>query len=81
MTQPTSTCETATEDRRLPLGGLLALATIGFVTVMTEAMPAGILPAMSADLGVTEAAAGQTVTIYAIGSGVAALPLTAVTIR
>ncbi|GAA1741845.1 MFS transporter [Isoptericola hypogeus] len=74
------TRETAHDDARLPLGGLLALATIGFITVMTEAMPAGILPAMSADLGVTEAAAGQTVTIYAIGSGAAALPLTAATI-
>lgn len=47
---------------------------------MTEALPAGILPAMSGDLGVTEAAAGQTVTIYAIGSALAAVPLTAATI-
>ena len=46
---------------------------------MTEALPAGILPAMSADLGVTEAAAGQTVTVYAIGSALAAVPLTAAT--
>lgn len=80
MTILPRTRETAADERRLPLGGLLALATIGFITVMTEAMPAGILPAMSADLGVTEAAAGQTVTIYAIGSGLAALPLTAATI-
>lgn len=47
---------------------------------MTEALPAGILPAMSGDLGVTEAAAGQTVTVYAIGSALAAVPLTAATI-
>lgn len=80
MTHPSQTRDTAPGSSRLPLGGLLALATIGFITVMTEAMPAGILPAMSADLGVTEAAAGQTVTIYAIGSGAAALPLTAATI-
>jgi predicted MFS family arabinose efflux permease len=65
---------------RLPLAGLLALGTAGFITIMTEALPAGILPAMSADLGVTEAAAGQTVTVYAIGSALAAVPLTAATI-
>ena len=47
---------------------------------MTEALPAGILPAMSGDLGVTEAAAGQTVTVYAIGSALAAIPLTTATI-
>ncbi|NDK92621.1 MFS transporter [Gordonia desulfuricans] len=64
----------------MPLAGLLALATAGFITIMTEALPAGILPGMSADLGVTEAAAGQTVTVYAIGSALAAVPLTAATI-
>ncbi len=47
---------------------------------MTEALPAGILPAMSRDLGVTESAAGQTVTVYALGSALAAVPLTALTI-
>lgn len=62
------------------MAGLLALGTAGFVTIMTEALPAGILPAMSADLGVTEAAAGQTVTVYAIGSAIAAVPLTTATI-
>jgi predicted MFS family arabinose efflux permease len=65
---------------RLPLAGLLALGAAGFITIMTEALPAGILPAMSEDLGVTEAATGQTVTVYAIGSALAAVPLTAATI-
>ena len=63
------------------MAGLLALGTAGFITIMTEALPAGILPAMSSDLGVTEAATGQTVTVYAIGSAVAAVLLTAATIR
>lgn len=66
---------------KLPLAGLIALGTAGFITIMTEALPAGILPSMSADLGVSEAAAGQTVTLYAIGSALAAVPLTAATIR
>nr|WP_240921430.1 MFS transporter [Microbacterium excoecariae] len=35
---------------------------------------------MSADLGVTPSAAGQTVTVYAIGSAAAAIPLTMATI-
>ena len=64
---------------RLPLSGLLALATAGFITILTEAMPAGLLPQMGADLGVSEALVGQLVTLYAIGSLLAAIPLTIAT--
>ncbi|MGI8308865.1 MFS transporter [Saccharopolyspora hattusasensis] len=64
---------------RLPLRALLALATAAFITVLTEALPAGVLPAMSAGLGVGESAMGQAVTIYAIGTAVAAIPLSAAT--
>jgi len=80
MTQLQHSPPRVSRPDRLPLAGLLALGTAGFITIMTEALPAGILPAMSADLGVTEAAAGQTVTVYAIGSALAAVPLTAATI-
>ncbi|WP_236809151.1 MFS transporter [Amycolatopsis albispora] len=64
---------------RLPLPALLALTTAAFITVLTEALPAGVLPALGADLGVVESAAGQTVTVYAIGTAVAAIPLSAAT--
>ncbi|WP_175924049.1 MFS transporter [Burkholderia latens] len=69
-----------TEARvRLPVANLLALATAGFITVLTEALPAGLLPLMSADLRVTDALIGQLVTVYALGSIVAAIPLVAAT--
>jgi len=64
---------------KLPLGALLALTTAAFVTVLTEALPAGVLPAMSAGLGVGEAATGQLVTVYAIGTALTAIPLSAAT--
>ncbi|MFP1680533.1 MFS transporter [Alloalcanivorax sp. C16-2] len=63
----------------LPLNGLLALATAAFITILTEALPAGLLPGISAGLGVPESAAGQLVTVYAVGSLVAAIPLTVLT--
>jgi predicted MFS family arabinose efflux permease len=47
--------------------------------MMTEAMPAGLLPQIGADLNVSEALAGQLVTAYALGSIIAAIPLTAMT--
>ncbi|MFE7137368.1 MFS transporter [Streptomyces sp. NPDC057644] len=72
----------AARDRarqKLPLLALLALATAVFITSLTETLPAGLLPAMSADLGVSESATGQTVTVYAIGTALTAIPLTAAT--
>ncbi|WP_445995926.1 MFS transporter [Okibacterium fritillariae] len=64
---------------RLPLGALLALATSGFLTVMLETLPAGVLPALSRDLGVEEATAGQTVTFYALGALLGAIPIISAT--
>ncbi|MFD3496701.1 MFS transporter [Streptomyces sp. NPDC058678] len=65
--------------RELPLPALLALATAVFVTSLTETLPAGLLPAMSADLAVGESAAGQAVTVYAVGTALTAIPLSAAT--
>ena len=64
---------------RLPLGGLLALACAGFITILTEAMPAGLLPQMGEGLRVSPALVGQLVTLYALGSLLAAIPLTLLT--
>lgn len=64
---------------RLPIASLLALATAAFITILTEALPAGLLPQMAQGLAVSEAWVGQTVTIYAMGSLVAAIPLTTAT--
>lgn len=69
----------AVADERLPLASLLALAMAAFITILTEALPAGLLPQMAQGLAVSEAWVGQTVTIYAIGSLLAAIPLTAAT--
>lgn len=63
----------------LPLSSLLALATAAFITILTEALPAGVMPLMALSLNVSEALVGQTITIYAIGSLVAAIPVTAAT--
>ena len=51
----------------------------GFICILTESLPAGLLPQIAKDLGITEALTGQLVTLYAIGSLVAAIPLTAAT--
>lgn len=73
---------TATPDpERLPVAALLALAMTGFICIMTETLPAGLLPEIAQGLQVSPALAGQTVTAYAAGSLIAAIPLTLATAR
>ncbi len=75
---PSRTRDDVCESRdRLPLAALLALAMTGFTAIMTETLPAGLLPQLAAGLEVSQATAGQLVTSYAVGSLVAAIPLTA----
>ncbi|MFF4783137.1 MFS transporter [Streptomyces griseorubiginosus] len=61
----------------LPWSGLLALSTAAFTAVLTELLPAGLLPRMAPALGVSEARIGFLVTGYAVASFAAAIPLTA----
>ncbi|SES40548.1 MFS transporter [Rhizobium sp. NFR03] len=68
-----------TQVERLPVAGLCALAVAGFVTILTEALPAGLLPQIGGALDVSDAMAGQWISIYALGSLLAAIPLTAAT--
>jgi predicted MFS family arabinose efflux permease len=58
---------------------LLALAVTGFVAILTETLPAGLLPEISRSLDVPESWAGQLVTLYALGSVAAAIPMTSLT--
>ncbi|MGQ7939642.1 MFS transporter [Paraburkholderia sp. D1E] len=73
--RPAQSTQSTQSSDRLPLSGLLALATAGFITILTEALPAGLLREMSGDFGVSAALIGQLVTVYAVGSLLAAIPL------
>lgn len=75
MTDSTLTQRQNAEHDRLPIAALLALALAGFITIVTEALPAGLLPQISAGMNISGALAGQFVTLYAVGSLVAAIPL------
>lgn len=65
----------------LPLAGLLALAAAGFLTMLTETVPAGLLSSIGSGLGVSSSRAGQLLTVYSLGSMLAAIPLTALARR
>ncbi|WP_213989966.1 MFS transporter [Sodalis sp. dw_96] len=63
----------------LPVFALLALAMTGFICILTETLPAGLLPQIGEGLAVSPSLAGQMVTAYAAGSFLAAIPLTIAT--
>lgn len=67
------------QSGRLPIASLLTLAMAGFITILTEALPAGLLSQISTGMNISESLAGQFVTLYAVGSLVAAIPLIVVT--
>ncbi|SCX19254.1 MFS transporter [Mycolicibacterium fluoranthenivorans] len=64
---------------RLPFFALLIIALAGFVLIASETLPAGLLPQIAAGLHISEAMAGQLVSVYALGTVIAAIPATATT--
>ena len=70
-----------TEQARLPWAPLLVLALSGFVMIMTETLPAGLLVQIARGLRVSDTTAGQLVTVYAAGTVLAAVPTITLTRR
>lgn len=60
---------------------LVVLAAAAFVYVTAEIMPVGALPAIAADLGVSEAMVGTLLASYALVAAVATVPLVRLTSR
>ncbi|WP_305786641.1 MFS transporter [Symbioplanes lichenis] len=62
-------------------GGVVSLSLGVFALVMAEFLPASLLPRIAGDFGVSEGAVGQSVTVTAIGAGLAGLLLPVVVPR
>lgn len=73
------TADTIASPERLPLLQLLALTLASFLATANETIPAGLLDQIATGFVTSEAWAGQTVTICALGAGIAAIPLTVLT--
>ncbi|WP_252089285.1 MFS transporter [Pseudomonas sp. MWU13-3659] len=71
--------EPAASAARLPLSGLLALALTGFIAILSETLPAGLLDQIADGMAISQAMAGQWVTAYALGSLLTAIPLVTLT--
>ncbi|CRM92459.1 Purine ribonucleoside efflux pump NepI [Pseudomonas sp. 22 E 5] len=75
----TASLALSASSERLPVGALLALAMTGFICIVTETLPAGLLPLISEGLAISPSMAGQMVTAYALGSVLAVIPMTIAT--
>ena len=64
---------------QLPWSALLAMAATAFIVIMTETLPAGLLLEISDGLVISEAAAGQLISAYALGAVLCAIPAIALT--
>lgn len=64
-----------TQSTRLPLSGLLALALTGFIAILSETLPAGLLDQIAGGMRISQAMAGQWVSAYALGALLTAIPL------
>ncbi|MGY4527921.1 MFS transporter [Pseudomonas sp. TE21394] len=79
MSQTSSAPLLAAGSERFPLGGLLALAMTGFIAILSETLPAGLLDQIADGMHISQAMAGQWVTAYAMGSLLTAIPLVTLT--
>ncbi|GLO56481.1 MFS transporter [Pseudomonas putida] len=61
------------------MSGLLALAMTGFIAILSETLPAGLLDQIAGGMAISQAMAGQWVTAYALGSLLTAIPLVTLT--
>ncbi|QUJ66792.1 MFS transporter [Photobacterium sp. GJ3] len=66
-------------EDRIPIFSLLILSTALFISILTEALPAGFLLSIRNEFSVSESDVGLWVTLYAIGSLLSAIPLTLLT--
>lgn len=68
-------------SERFPLCGLLALSAAIFVAMVTEFLPAGLLPDISSEFGRSPGEVGNLITVFALTVILTAAPLAAVTRR
>jgi DHA1 family inner membrane transport protein len=79
FTSPIAVIPTGAPGRPFPWGGLLVLASAVFLSVTAEMLPTGLLPEMSAELGVGESQIGLLVSVFAFAVVLTSIPLARLT--
>ncbi|MCP2635727.1 MFS transporter [Microbacterium sp. HD4P20] len=75
MTTTTPATEASASSSRFPMRALLILSFAVLVTVTAESLPAGMMPEMAADLGVSSMQVGLLISVWALTVIVTSIPL------
>jgi predicted MFS family arabinose efflux permease len=67
------------QPEKMPWLPLILLATMGFILVAAETMPAGLLPVIAHGLGTSEAVVGQFISVWALGTVLVTVPAISLT--
>jgi len=81
MTISTTSAPASASVARFPLRALLILSFGVLVTVTAESLPAGLMPEMSADLGVPPLQIGLLISVWAVTVIITSIPLARATAR
>lgn len=73
MSTATASIDTSTDHKPASWAGVVSLGLGIFAIVMSEFLPASLLPRIAGDLGVSVGAAGQSVTVTAAAAALSAL--------
>ncbi|WKK70468.1 MFS transporter [Rathayibacter oskolensis] len=76
-TAPVSTAEQT--EPAMPWLALALLATMGFLLVAAETMPAGLLPVIAEGMGISEGTVGQFISVWALGTVIVTVPAISLT--
>ncbi|ROQ05647.1 putative MFS family arabinose efflux permease [Rathayibacter sp. PhB93] len=67
------------EPRTMPWFALALLATMGFLLVAAETMPAGLLPVIADGMDTSEGVVGQFISVWALGTVIVTIPAISLT--
>ncbi|SMH43977.1 Predicted arabinose efflux permease, MFS family [Rathayibacter oskolensis] len=67
------------EPRTMPWLALSLLATMGFILVAAETMPAGLLPVIAEGMSISEGTVGQFISVWALGTVIVTIPAISMT--
>lgn len=71
----------ASGPQAMPWLALGLLATMGFILVSAETMPAGLLPVIADSMGISEGTVGQFISAWALGTVIVTVPAISLTRR
>ena len=79
LTTPATAPTMTVQPQKMPWLALVLLASMGFMLIAAETMPAGLLPVIAGALGASEGMIGQFISVWALGTVIVTVPAISLT--